>query len=66
MVLSQTPKMLLELVLFEGAAVAWGVWQFWQVRPGRDKSANPTKSDLSKSDPPRPDRADPPDPSAAG
>ena len=56
MSLSQTPKMLLELVLFEGAAVAWGVWQFWQVRPGRDRPI----------DPPAPDRTDPPDPSAGG
>jgi hypothetical protein len=41
MVLFQAPKMLLELVLFEGAAVAWGVWQLWQVRPRRaDKPAD--------------------------
>jgi hypothetical protein len=53
MVLSQTPLMLLELVLFEGAAVAWGVWQLWQVWPrGRDKSKVPVAPRVEASDPP--------------
>jgi hypothetical protein len=24
---------ILELLLFEGAAVAWAAWEFWSVRP---------------------------------
>ena len=33
------PLFLLEFVLFSGVAVAWGVYEWWSVRPKKDGSA---------------------------
>ena len=35
---------ILLLILFDGLAVAWGVWEFWSARPDRKK----TSADLPK------------------
>jgi hypothetical protein len=31
---------ILELALFEGAAVAWAAWEFWSVRPNKKPKAD--------------------------
>ena len=31
------PIFLIELFLFNGAALAWAGYEFWSVRPGKDK-----------------------------
>jgi hypothetical protein len=36
------PLLLLELLVFSGAALAWGFYEYWQVRPGKDEK--PQKS----------------------
>ncbi len=55
MKLSGGSQMYLELFLFEGAAVIWGLWQLWQVRPGaKEKDADasePSTSEKTPSDP---------------
>jgi len=44
MKLSGGSQMYLEHFLFEGAAVLWGLWQLWQVRPGaKDKTEAPAE-----------------------
>jgi len=54
MKLSGGSQMYLELFLFEGVAVVWGLWQLWQVRPGRkDKDSDapePEAKDSASSD----------------
>jgi hypothetical protein len=54
MKLSGGTQMYLELFLFEGAAVVWGLWQLWQVRPNRKEkdaeTSEPITSDKTPSD----------------
>ena len=50
MKLSGGSQMYLELFLFEGVAVVWGLWQLWQVRPGRkEKDADASESEAKDS-----------------
>ncbi len=47
---------LVEFLIFGGAAVAWGVWQIWSVRRGKDWSKDdhePPDSDDSSGHPER-------------
>ena len=54
MKLSGGTQMYLELFLFEGVAVVWGLWQLWQVRPGRKEkdpeTSEPVTPDKTPSD----------------
>ncbi len=34
-----------EFLFFDVAAVAFGVWQWWTVRPRKDKPADPQRPD---------------------
>lgn len=45
---------LLELTLFEGAAVAWAAWEFWSARPDR-KAKPPERSGDSPESPGHPE-----------
>jgi hypothetical protein len=48
--MAQNAVFLLETLLFEGGALAFGVWQFWSVRP--NKKAKPDEpSALSRTSP---------------
>ena len=38
---------ILALILFDGVAVAWGVWEFWSARPDKNKAKQPP-SELSE------------------
>jgi hypothetical protein len=33
------PLFLIELLVFSGAALAWGVYEYWTVRPKKDQSS---------------------------
>jgi hypothetical protein len=44
---------LLGLVVFDGAAVAWALWEFWSVRPKKAAKAD----DPDAESPPSPDRS---------
>lgn len=32
------PLFLIELLVFSGVALAWGVYEYWSVRPKKDES----------------------------
>jgi hypothetical protein len=46
------------LALFDGLAVAWGVWEFWSARPGKMTSVEEPDSrpPTSAEDPGHPER----------
>ncbi|MBL8559081.1 MAG: hypothetical protein JNM47_10195 [Hyphomonadaceae bacterium] len=35
------PLFLIELLVFSGAALAWGVYEYWSVRPKKEDSPPP-------------------------
>jgi hypothetical protein len=49
---------ILALVLFDGAAVAWALWEFWSVRPKRTAKADDprARSEPSPEDSGHPER----------
>ena len=46
-----------EFLFFDGVALAWAAWEYWQIRPGKaDKSPdNPKQPDGSPEDPGHPE-----------
>ncbi len=46
-----TTHMFLELVLFEGAALVFAIWQLWEVRPRRDAGRDEVPPKASDQDP---------------
>ncbi len=36
---------LIEIVLFSGVALAWGIWEYWSVRPGKDAAKKQASSE---------------------
>ena len=37
-----SPLFLLEFLLFNGGALVWAAWEYWQIRPGKkDKASAP-------------------------
>ena len=48
--MTQNTVFLLETLLFEGGALAFGVWQFWSVRPNKKDKADPPSA-LTQSSP---------------
>jgi hypothetical protein len=38
------------LVIFDGVAVAWAMWELWSIRPGRKDKADPAAAPPSSSE----------------
>lgn len=49
------PIFLLELVIFNGAALAWAGWELWSVRRSRDPKPPPGPSEGSADEPRHPE-----------
>jgi hypothetical protein len=50
--MSSNVTFFVELALFEGAAVVWGVWEFWSARPTKKpKSEEPISKPAKSTDP---------------
>lgn len=52
------PIFLMEFLLFNGGALAWAAWEYWQVRPSRARreSETDTPEDDSPQRPGHPER----------
>jgi hypothetical protein len=54
--MSVNPLFLLEFLLFDGGALAWAVWEYWQIRPSKVRRDAGAEDGSSPEDPGHPER----------